>query len=360
MNQLIPITEYITYMLFSYLVGYVVLQFIPVSKKPETTASKQSVLIAVLGIIIFTFLPVLQVISFFSTEGLFSLTSYSILTEFQVGISWLYGSFFAVFLWMIIYVEGSKYIQAALLFVMIISIGYASHSASISLIPGLISHSIHYLVITIWVGVLIHIGWLSKNTKHWQAFLRWFTPISITLFLITIVSGVSLMLLAVDLKDYVNAWALPYGQMLLLKHLSIIPVLAFAVINGFLSRKTKHDRTFNPKKWIQAETIFLMLIFFITGVLGTLPPPHQVNATVVQYGPASWVQFLIGQDIVPPFLFHITPGLQGIMLLTIAIIFLAMIFISFYKKITPWVALCFGLFFVIATYLGLMMSVNIQ
>ncbi|OAS86763.1 MULTISPECIES: copper resistance D family protein [Metabacillus] len=357
MNQLIPLTEYVTYMLFSYLVGYVVLQFVPASKKPIIIASKQSLLLSVLGIIILTFLPVLQVISFFATEGLLSFSAYAILTEFQVGIAWLYGSFFAVFLWMIIYVEGSKYLQALFLLLMIVSVGYASHASTLDLLPGLFSHSIHFLTITIWVGVLIHVGWLAHSIENWHSFLRWFTPLSIVLFFITTISGISLMLFVIEPRDYANAWVLPYGQMLLVKHISIIPVLAFAFINGFLSRKTKKDSEFDAKKWVQAETVILMIVFFITGVLGTLPPPHQVNATVIQEGGAVWVELLLGHEVVAPFTVQFSLGFQAILFLVIAIMFLSMIVISFYRRVSPWLALVFGVIFMIATYLGLMMSI---
>lgn len=360
MNQLIPITEYISYMLFSYLVGYVVLQFVPPSNKPIIQVSKQSLLLSVLGIIILTFFPIIQVISFFSTEGLLSLKAYAILTEFQVGIAWLYGSFFAVFLWMIIYVEGSKYLQALFLLLMIISVGYASHSSTLVLWPGLISHTVHFLTITIWVGVLIHVGWLARCIDNWHSFLRWFTPISIVLFLLTTLSGIFLMFFVVEPRDYANSWVLPYGQMLLVKHISIVPVLAFALINGFLSRKTKQDSGFDAKKWVQAETIILMIVFFITGVLGTLPPPHQVNASIIQEGAAFWVELLLGQVVVAPFTVQFSTGLQGILLLVIAMMFLVMIVISYYKKMAPWLALGFGGLFIIATYLGLMMSIVVQ
>lgn len=360
MNQLVPITEYVSYMLFSYLVGYIVLQFVPQSWKPTISVSKQSILLSVLGIIVLTFFPVVQVILFFSPDGFFSLTSYSILTEFQVGIAWLYGSFFAVLLWMTIYVEGPKYIQALFTLLMIFSVGYASHASTLSLWPGLFSHSIHFLMITMWVGVLLHVGWFSKNNANWHSFLRWFTPFSIILFLVVTLTGIYLMLFVVQPRDYVNSWVLPYGQMLLLKHLSIAPILTFALVNGFLARKTKDNEHFNPIKWVQAETIILMIVFFITGVLGTLPPPHQVNATLIQEGPAFWMESLIGQEITAPFTVQFSFELQALLLLFIGVIFLMMIGISFHKKISPMVALGFGITFIIATYLGLMFSIVIR
>ncbi|MED4778442.1 hypothetical protein P9306_18285, partial [Bacillus atrophaeus] len=57
----------------------------------------------------------------------------------------------------------------------------------------------------------------------------------------------------VDIKDYAKCWVLPYGQMLLLKHIGILPLLAFAFINGVLIRKTKALSLYNPffldKSW---------------------------------------------------------------------------------------------------------------
>ncbi|WP_226668307.1 copper resistance D family protein [Metabacillus litoralis] len=360
MEQLIPLTQYVSYMLFSYLVGYVFLQYIPVSSKPELRISKPSLLISVLGIIILTSIPVIEVILFFSTEGLFSLTAYSILTEFQVGISWLYGSFFAVLLWMTIYVSGSKYLQSIFLILMILSIGYSSHASTLNLWPGLVSHSVHFLVVTIWVGVLLHVGWIAKNNENWYNFLKWFTPLTIGLFLITTITGVLLMLFVLEPEDYLNSWVLSYGQLLLLKHLSIIPILAFALVNGFLAKKVKEDSHFNPLKWVQAETIILMIVFFITGVLGTLPPPHQVNATIIQEGPAFWIQALISQEVIAPFTVHISAGFESLLLLFIGLIFLCMIILSFRKKISPFIALIFGIAFIVATYLGLMFSIVIK
>ena len=360
MNQLIPITEYATYMLFSYLVGYIFLQFIPQSSKPVIRVSKQSLLLSVLGIIVLSFLPVVQIISFFSEDGLFSLTAYSILTEFQVGIAWLYGSFFAVLLWMTIYVEGSKYLQAFFMIIMIMSVGYASHASTLDAVPGLLSHSVHFLTITVWFGVLLHVGWLTNTKENWHSFLRWFTPLSIGLVVLLTITGFSLMLFVVEPRDYVNSWVLTYGQMLLLKHISIIPILAFGFINGFLSRKTKQDEQFNPIKWVQAESLILMIVFFITGVLGTLPPPHQVNATFLQEGPAFWVEPLLGLNIEAPFNVQFDLALQSILLFIIAILFISMMIVSFYKKISPMIALSFGIAFVISAYLGLMFSIIIS
>ncbi|XQY93124.1 copper resistance D family protein [Metabacillus sp. HB246100] len=360
MDQFIPLSQYVSYMLYAYLVGYVVLQFVPQTNKPSINVSKRSLLLSILAIIILTFLPVIQVITFFATDGVFSLTAYSILTEFQIGIAWLYGSFFAILLWMTIYVNGSKYVQATFLLIMILAVGYSSHASSLNLWSGLFSHSIHFLVVTIWVGVLLHVVWIGKETTNWYGFLKWFTPLSICLVIITIVTGVLLMLFVMKPADYFDSWVLTYGQVLLLKHISIVPIMAFAFINGFLVKKTKLSSDFNPLKWVQAETVILMIVFFITGILGTLPPPHQVNTTLLQEGPAFWIEGLIGQKIQAPFHVQLVASFEGILLFIIGILFLSMIIMSFYKKANPYLALGFGLAFILATYIGLMFSIGIQ
>ena len=52
------------------------------------------------------------------------------------------------------------------------------------------------------------------------------------------------MTLVVDLKDYPDSWMIPYGQALLIKHLLIIPLLVYVLINSILmKKKLKKDLT---------------------------------------------------------------------------------------------------------------------
>lgn len=71
---------------------------------------------------------------------------------------------------MTVYVEGSKYLQAFWLLLMILAVGYASHVASLSFWTGLLSHSIHFLAVALWTGILIHVAWFSKNLHNWMTF----------------------------------------------------------------------------------------------------------------------------------------------------------------------------------------------
>ncbi|MCM3597976.1 hypothetical protein M4D55_19615 [Metabacillus idriensis] len=360
MNQFVPVTEFFLYILFSFLVGHVALQFVPESNKPNIVVRKPVLLLATLGIIVFSFGPVLQVILYFSESVGLGLTAFSVLTKFQVGIAWIFTGFIATFLWMTIYVEGSKYIQAFWLILMILAVGYASHVASLSFWSGFVTHSLHFTVITLWVGILIQVSWFSKEAKNWAAFLKWFTPFSIGLLIVTIVTGLILMFFVVTPKDYTNSWVLPYGQMLLLKHISIIPVLLFAFINGVLAKKSYSNPLWDPKPWIRTESISLFLVFFFTGVLGTLSPAaHDVATTFKTEGAAPLVEFITGSVIKAPIQTELVPTLEGMTLIVLSGLFLLMIVISFYKQVKPIVAFGFGICFLITMYLGIMLNLSV-
>ena len=70
------------------------------------------------------------------------------------------------------------------------------------------------------------------------------------------------MTVVVDFEDYPNSWMLPYGQALLIKHLLIIPLFVYAMINGLLiKKKIKKDIHFNPKPWEEWKVSSFYLFF---------------------------------------------------------------------------------------------------
>ncbi|WP_144549830.1 copper resistance D family protein [Bacillus sp. X1(2014)] len=360
MSYLIPITEFGHYMLISILVGYVVLQFIPESKKPKIYISKPLLLLCPLGIILFTFAPLLELILYFNGSVGFRSAAFSVLSDSEIGRAWIFICSLAILLWITIYVDGSRFFQAQWLLLMIFAIGNASHGASINFWPGVLSHSIHFLFVTVWVGVLLHIGWFSTNSDNWSSFLRWFTPLAIGCFLIISLSGFMLMFVVIDQQQYLNSWLVPYGRMLLIKHISIIPVLAFAFLNGVLSRKTAKNPGFDPLPWIKAESLILMLVFFFTGILGTLPPPHEVDVTqtIAAMNP-SWLEWLVAKNTFISGQVELAPTSSSALLIFISVLFLFLILIS-YKMTNHAFAIVFGTCFIITIYLGLMFSVKLD
>lgn len=336
MNIVVIIAEVISYILFSFLVGYVALQFVSESKKPIIIVKKAALLLSTLGIIICSFAPVLKIILYFSGDIGIYVATVSVLTDFKVGKAWMFIAFAATLLWITFYKESSKYLQAIFLLAMIVAVGSAGHVASLSYWTGLISHSIHFLLSTFWVGVLLLVGWFAKDEHNWSAFLRWFSPMAIGSFVLIIGSGLILMFKVVEPAQYVNAWSIPYGQMLLLKHISIIPVLVFAYINGFLSKRVFSSHTFDPKPWIKVESILLLFIFSFTGIMGTLPPPYEALAS------NDHVSFVL--------------SIQGVSLLVMSLLFICMIVLSFYKKASAFLGLLFSMGFIASLYMGWMLN----
>ncbi|PAE41491.1 copper resistance D family protein [Bacillus sp. 7884-1] len=358
MNVIIPIAEIGNYIVFSFLIGHAVLQFVPDSHKPKINISRSILLLSTLGIFVFTLGPVAQTILYFSDSVGLTLAIFSVLTDFQVGQAWIFIGFMSVFLWMTILVNGSKYLQALWLLLMVLRVGYSSHVASLTFWVGLFAHSAHFLMVTLWTGILIHVAWFSNEQQKWPKFLRWFTPFAVACIIIIILSGVTLMIYVVEPKDYVRSWVLPYGQMLLLKHLSVIPVLVFAFINGVLAKRAATIPSFNPRPWVKAESFIILIVFYFTSVLGTLSPPHEVDFTVRSEGASKWVEWLLEKDILSTLNIGITMNFLTAILITFSLIFSVLIVVSF-KKVKPLVAVFFGISLIFAMYFGLMFSLTI-
>jgi copper resistance protein D len=355
MNLLTPIADFGNYLFFCLLVGYVVLQFVPQSKKPSIQFPKALLLVSTLGIIIFTFVPVLSLILFFDDTVGFARAATSVLMTTQIGQGWLFITVFAIFLWLTFYLERSKYIQAFWIVLMMIAIGYSSHVSSQSFVVGIFSHTTHFLMVTIWVGVLIHASWFSRDKEHWSLFLQWFTPLAILCMVNIFATGFVIMFTIDKPTEYLNGWATPYGRMLLFKHISIIPVMIFAIINGILSRKASTFSHYEPRTWLKSESVILLLVFFFTAVLGTLSPPYEMAYAVETAAAPTWVDWLLAKNILMPIEIEFAPTLLSVLLIIVALLFLLLIMIS-YKRMSPVFATLFGGCFILTLYLGLMFS----
>ncbi|WP_088071239.1 copper resistance D family protein [Gottfriedia luciferensis] len=360
MSYIIPLTEFISYVLYSILAGKFILDFVPTSKKPTLSISKKTVSWIIIGALFFSLFPVLRVILFFLDDINLKLAIYTVFIKTAIGNAWIYSALFAIMLGINIFSDGKKFFNFFWFLLMILSIGYAGHITSMNFWLGLIFQSSHLLMVSIWSGVLFHVAWLAKDTKNYTNFLRWFTPLAIICVIVIFSSGTVLMLEVVKLKDYTNAWLLPYGQMLLLKHISIIPVLFFAFFNSILIKKTADNTSNNIRKWLKAEYIMITFVFFFTAIMGTQSPPHHINLTLKNEGSSKWIEFLMGIDIVSPMRIAFTFTLEGTLLMSMSIIFLVLLVISFIKKTKIILPIGFGICFVIALYLGLMSNVSVQ
>ncbi|PJK16566.1 hypothetical protein CQS04_05245 [Chryseomicrobium excrementi] len=354
---LILAAETMNYVLFAFLFGYVALRYVPESKKPSLIVPHRTLLLATLGIIVFSTSSIFQIVLYFSDSVGFVQTMFSVLTDFQVGKAWVFISIFATFLWMAIHTNASRHLQAGLLLAMVCGVGYASHVASLDFWAGFLSHTVHFLLIMIWSGILIHVSFFSISYINWPHFLKWFTPYSIFSLLIIFGTGIFISSYLIDGQDYINAWGLSYGQTLLLKHISIIPLVVFAFINGWLVKKAGHLK-FDPKPWLRAESLFILITFSFTSVLGTLSPPHDVDLTLLSDGPAPILENLLNETIRTPVQGVIDVSLMGVIVLVMSGFFLFMIVASYYKKFSIKIPIFFGLAFICALYVGLMLNLS--
>jgi putative copper export protein len=356
------ISDALLYLCFSLLMGSFLLQLVPQSLRPSITIPKGVLLLATLGIVFFSFMPVLKLVLFLYEDLGLGYTLKSVLITFETGKSWMVTGVLSLFLF--IYLIPIKlernpvFAVTGLLFTLLLiaALGWSSHAGSLAKPSGFLIHSAHFLAITTWVGILLVVSWFSRDYKNWLNFLKWFSPLAIVCLIVTGITGIALMTFVMDLKDYMNTWPLSYGQALLIKHLAIIPLVIFAFINSVLIRKKIHkDENFNPLPWAKLEGVVVLLIFSITAALGQEAPPHTIERTLNAEGPSSLFTFFHRNELVFPIQF--TPGFLSISLFLIALFSLALVVLSFIKKAPKLLAVLFSILFIVTSYTGLLLSI---
>lgn len=346
------ISDFLLYMVMSFLAGVLVLQFVPEHRKPEIPMKKSAILLAIASIPVLSAAPAIQLLGLLMNNTGFGSAVWTSITEFQVGQGFAFSIFLSFFWFGAAAVNSSKYIQAFWFLLSILNMGFGSHAASLDFLPGLFSHTVHFLSLTLWAGVLILITWWAPALTNWRSFLKWFTPFAFGMMAIILVSGFAVWLLFSKPADYAASWVLPYGQMLLLKHLSILPLLAAAFLNGFGNKAKEPSRNL-----LKLETFMLGLVFLCTAVMSKLAPPHNVNNTFLTEGTAPLLETLIGEQYLP-IAAEFSFSLNGILLLLIGALAIGLMVMSFFKKMPLWLSFIFGFGFIVSIYVGLMMNMN--
>ncbi|MEH7179992.1 copper resistance D family protein [Neobacillus vireti] len=357
------VSEALLYSCFSVLLGSFIMSLIPKTARPEIKIPKSILLAAALGIAIFSFLPVLKIVLYIYEDLGLGYTLKSVLTNFEVGKTWVSTGLISLILF--IYLIPIKLEQKPLFaltglaftFILIASLGWSSHAASLSKLPGFLTHTAHFLAITTWVGVLLVVSWFSKNHDNWLTFLKWFSPLAFLCLVITAITGISLMTFHMNLTDYVNVTTISYGQSLLIKHLAIIPLLVFAFVNSFLIRKRiKKDPSYNPLSWAKLESVIVLVVFSITGALGQVSPPHELSRMLLTEGTSKIFSLFHPGEVIFPLSF--SPGIISMTLFGMALVFLALIIFTFIKKAPKVLALLMSLLFILTGYIAFMMSIT--
>ena len=355
------ISQTIVYLCFAILMGSLILALTHETKRPTIHVPKWALLISTVGIALFSFFPVLQILLYLVPNMGFGKTLQSVLFTFEVGKAWFFILIVAMILYLFIGLfddRTNKFycaISVALTSLLILAVGWSSHASSYNQLLGFVSDTVHFTAVSIWVGILIVVGWFSKNHSNWTSFLKWFTPVAIVCFMVTIVSGLLLMNIIVD--DYTNSWPISYGQTLLMKHLLIIPLVVFAAINSILiKKKVRMDASFNPLPWAKAESILMLLIFSVTAALGQQPPPRET--TISSNNVSELFSFIYQGQIQQNMNVQFAPNATTIMLGVLTLLFLVLMIFSFIRKMPAMMTFTMGLFLVLSGYLSLMLSIQ--
>lgn len=361
----IYMTETLLYLCFSLLIGSLVVQLVPDHLKPDLKISKRVLQVSILGIAFLSAAPVLRLILFLYEDIGLLLTIQNIIGEFEVGKAWTVTVFTSLFFYLFVSLvpvfKSRLYtgIALAFAFILLLAVGWASHAASLTDWSGFAFHTLHFTAVTVWVGILLVVSWFSTTSQNWLAFLKWFTPVALSCLAIVIGSGIFIMTLAVDLTDYQDAWMMPYGQAILLKHLLVIPVLLFASINGiWIRRKLERGEGVNPLPWVKAESVVLLLVLAATGVLGQQEPPHSIESYLRGTGASKLFDYFYAGPIDPAMHLQFDLNLLGSLFFVLGAVFGFLGIYCFKQKAPAYISLLMGLFCVLTFYVGLMTSIQ--
>lgn len=366
---MIYVSESLLYICFSLLIGHSLLLSINVKNKPVIVMPAYLIPLCIIFIPLFSYSPIHAVA--LENAAAFKLRYFemakSIILDLPLGQAWLWtllGSIGLLCIHIIPVFKQDKHMpKISLLIIMLLAIwlGYGSHAASLSTIKGLLIHTVHFLGVILWLGVLFIVAWFSRPPYHWPAFLKWFSPFAISNVLLIIIAGLTLMSLMVT--QYVNSWILPYGQMLLLKHLSIVPLLWLALTNGFLYKKYflkqlslhSEDSSYLPFKWLRVESILAVIVLIFTAIMGQQAPPHTLTETLQTESPSQLFLWLYPEAYSPDIQFSLHFRLDSILLLIAAALTFYASYTAFKAK-NGWTILITSVLFIVFTYLALMFA----
>lgn len=360
---MIYVSEGLLYVCFAIVTGSLLLRLVPENKRPSVQVPGGLLLACVIAIPILSYLPIHKLALVFAKDFDMTYSSIlkSILLDINTGKAWLWttiGSAGLAFLLGLKAFRGDKHMPKVALFVtflLIVWLGYAGHASSLYGFRGLITHASHFLAVSVWIGILFVVSWFSKDNANWEAFLRWFSPVAIACVLVTLLAGFVLM--SFTTPEYMNAWMLPYGQMLLIKHLMILPLLLFAYSNGFRYKKmAKNNPAFNPRRWLQAESIIALLVLAATGALGQQTPPHTVKETLQTVSPSPLFTSVYKGSFSPDITLQFTLHMESILMFAAALLMAGgLLWMYRTNKLIP--AFVMGILTAVFGYFGLMFSI---
>lgn len=357
------VSETLLYFFFAILMGYFILQTRPVQQRPDLSIPPVLLYLAIILIPVLSFFPILRIVLLLSEQLGFSSTLESVLRTFEIGQAWLLTALLTLLLLMFTFIGVKQnrtklfYISIICVICLVLAVGWSSHASSLSFWKGFVGHTLHFLAVIIWAGILLNVTFFAKDAANWSAFLKWFTPLAVGCVIILSISGFIIMDTIVPYEQYADIWLVSYGQTLLFKHLFFIPVLLFAVMNGILAKKAAREE-FKPLPWLRAEGLLLLLIFALTGLLGQQSPPHDLETALRMEGASPIFDALYSGTIPMDMTVELGGNALSLTFGMMSIIFACLMIVFFLKKSSAAAAFLFSLLLVAACYMSLMYSVQ--
>lgn len=366
---MVYITESLLYICFALLAGLGLLQLVSEDKRPAIHLPAFVVPLCIILIALLSYGPIHE--AAYENAIAFNLSYFemvkSIILDLQLGQAWLWtliGSIGLLCIHTIPVFKQDRHmpkVSFLILLLLMIWFGYASHAASLSTLKGLLVHSAHFIGVTLWLGVLFVIAWFTKAPTHWQPFLNWFSSFAIANVLLVLVAGLTLMTFTTP--HYVSSWILPYGQMLLIKHIVIIPLLWLGFTNGFLYKKYylkqmqlhPSDLSYNPLKWLRVESIIALMVLIVTAIMGQQSPPHSLAETLQTETPSPLFFYFFNSSYSPDIKLGLQLGLDSILLFIAAGLTFYASYIAFKAK-QAWAMLLTSVMFIAFCYLAFMFA----
>ena len=355
MTLLSIISQALLYFCFSTLLGSFIVQAIPDSYKPTVHIKRKWLVVSTMAIPLLTFLPILQVVLILQPQFGFFTSVANVLISYKIGFAWDMTLLLAIVLLIYlkifnnhrsVWVSVFGVVQAVLL---IASVAWASHASSLEPLLGFIFDFTHLLSVSVWVGSVFVISWFSSDTKNWTQFLQWFSPTAMTAFGATALSGLFLTDLIVP--DYTTGWSTDYGQALLIKHLLIIPLVFYVLVNGLLVKLKLSKPGFNPIRWARIESIALLTIFCMTAVFSQQQPPIEF---LTEETISSLFQFFYPNALELGMTGHLQMNWFGLLFFVLTAVFIALLLVSFFKNAPIIIPMLMGVAIVICMYFALM------
>lgn len=378
---LITITEVILYICFSILFGALLLALVPETKKPPVYIPQRLQILAAALIPVAAFMPVFDVARTLGAGMDLNFILQSVLFSFEIGQAWMLILIISLVMMIVLLgknLSDNKQLNFwALLLALFMLLAYtkSSHAATIS-DWGFLWHTLHFLGVSVWIGILLMVSWFAKNKENWSTFLKWFTPLALTCLFVVIVSGyftMSIDIASYDdpnasvVQEYSDSLIVNYGQALFLKHLFIISLIMFAVFNGILFRKKSEVDSFNPFKWARAESVYALIVFGLTAFMGQSWPPHQLYSLINTEGPSPLFQAIYDGEMITTIqnagqtgIFHVAMsfGLESYLLFAMSILFLAVMIFAAVKRHSIFAASFASLLMMLAVYFGVILGVQ--